>query len=168
VGTAARHSAAVSSRPATRQAWRFQASADMSKLMPSPRVETANRREPSGLSAADANVFGAMRDAVAGFLRGTNPARYRGYRRAAWRELRTETREAGPAELWRYTADMLYLIDNPVAREAFFPSGSQSLAVEPARADDASAVATVARRHEVAMPLRCWSAGGWTLRRRSP
>ena len=93
-------------------------------------------------------VHEAVRDAVAGFLRGTNPTRYRSYRRAAWRELRSETREAGPAELWRYTADMLYLIDNPVAREAFFPSGSQSLAVEPARADDASAVSTVARRHE--------------------
>lgn len=30
----------------------------MSKLMPSPRVETANRREPSGLSAAEAYVLG--------------------------------------------------------------------------------------------------------------
>ena len=113
-------------------------------------------------------VHEAVRDAVAGFLRGTSPTRYRSYRRAAWRQLRTETREAAPAELWRYTADMLYLIDNPVAREAFFPSGSQSLAVEPARADDASAVATVARRHEgrdaAALLERWWLA----LRRRSP
>ena len=69
-------------------------------------------------------VHEAVRDAVAGFLRGTSPTRYRSYRRAAWRQLRTETREAAPAELWRYTADMLYLIDNPVAREAFFPSDS--------------------------------------------
>jgi len=93
-------------------------------------------------------VHEAVRDAVAGFLRGTNPTRYRSYRRAAWRELRTETRDAGPAELWRYTADMLYLIDNPVVREAFFPSGTQPLAVEPARADDAHAVRAIVRRHE--------------------
>ena len=93
-------------------------------------------------------VHEAVRDAVAGFLRGTNPTRYRGYRRAAWRELRTEAREAGPGELWRYTADMLYLIDNPVVREAFFPSGTQPLAVEPARAADAPAICAIARNHE--------------------
>jgi hypothetical protein len=93
-------------------------------------------------------VHEAVRDAVAGFLRGTNPTRYRTYRRAAWRELRTETREAGPTELWRYTADMLYLIDNPVVREAFFPSGTQPLAVEPAGAGDAPDVRAIAQRHE--------------------
>jgi Transcriptional regulatory protein, C terminal/AAA ATPase domain len=93
-------------------------------------------------------VHEAVREAVAGFLRSTNPTRYRGYRRAAWRELRSETREAAPAELWRYTADMLYLIDNPVVREAFFPSGTQPLAVEPAKPDDGSAVSAIARRHE--------------------
>ena len=93
-------------------------------------------------------VHEAVRDAVAGFLRGTNPMRYRRYRRAAWRELLTETQDAGPGELWRYTADMLYLIDNPVVREAFFPSGTQPLAVEPARRDDARAVRAIGRRHE--------------------
>ena len=93
-------------------------------------------------------VHEAVRAAVAGFLRGANPVRYRQLRRRAWRELRSEVREAGPAELWRYTADMLYLIDNPVVREAFFPSGIQPLAVEPARPDDGSAVTAIVRRHE--------------------
>ncbi len=41
---------------------------------------------------------------------------------------------AGTPELWRYTADALYLIENPTVREAFFPSGAQAYAVEPARA----------------------------------
>jgi Transcriptional regulatory protein, C terminal len=93
-------------------------------------------------------VHEAVRDAVAGFLQGKNPTRYRSYRRAAWRELRSEMQEAAPAELWRYTADMLYLIDNPVVREAFFPSGTQPLAVEPAHEEDAAAVRAIARRHE--------------------
>jgi uncharacterized protein (DUF934 family) len=93
-------------------------------------------------------VHEAVREAVAGFLRGANPIRYRQLRRAAWRELRSEVREAGPAEFWRYTADMLYLIDNPVVREAFFPSGTQPLAVEPARAEDAPAIRTITRHHE--------------------
>ena len=93
-------------------------------------------------------VHEAVRDAIAAFLRGTNPNRYRAYRRAAWRQLRAEAREAAATELWRYTADMLYLIDNPVLREAFFPSGAQPLAVEPARPDDEGAVNSIARRHE--------------------
>jgi hypothetical protein len=93
-------------------------------------------------------VHDAVRDAIASFLRGTNPVRYRDYRRAAWRELRLEVRDAPPSELWRYTADMLYLIENPVVREAFFPSGSQPLAVEPARADDEGSLLAIARRHD--------------------
>jgi hypothetical protein len=102
----------------------------------------------------------AVRDAIAAFLHGTNPNRYRAYRRAAWRQLRAEAREAAATELWRYTADMLYLIDNPVLREAFFPSGAQPLAVEPAQPDDEAAITSIARKHEgpeaAAMLERWW------------
>jgi hypothetical protein len=93
-------------------------------------------------------VHEAVRDAVAEFLRGTNPIRYRRYQRAAWRQLRIEMQDAAAADLWRYTADMLYLIDNPVVREAFFPSDMQQLAVEPATVDDGTAIQEIARRHE--------------------
>ncbi len=104
-------------------------------------------------------VHEAVREAIGGFLRGANPVRHREYRRAAWRELREEVRDAVPAELWRYTADMLYLIENPVVREAFFPSGAQPLAVEPARRDDVEAIAAIAHRHdapEAAELLDAW------------
>lgn len=93
-------------------------------------------------------IHEAVRDAIGTLLRGANPVRHRAYRRAAWRELRDEVRDAAPSELWRYTADMLYLIENPIVREAFFPSGAQPLAVEPARPDDRAAIAAIARRHE--------------------
>jgi Transcriptional regulatory protein, C terminal len=109
------------------------------RLLDLPFVETSR----DGLV-----VHEAVRDAIASFLRGANPNRYRAYRRAAWRELRAEAREAAQTELWRYTADMLYLIDNPVVREAFFPSGTQPLAVEPARPADSEAVSAIARKHE--------------------
>ena len=113
-------------------------------------------------------VHEAVRDAIGGFLRSANPVRHRAYRRAAWYELQDEVRDAGPAELWRYTADMLYLIENPVVREAFFPSGAQPLAVEPARPDDAFAIERIAERHEppeAALQLASW----WTTSRpRSP
>lgn len=95
-------------------------------------------------------VHEAVREAIAAFLRATNPVRYRSYRRAAWRELRSEVGDAPPGDLWRYTADMLYLIENPVLREAFFPSGAQPLSVEPARPGDAAAIAAIAERHEPA------------------
>jgi Transcriptional regulatory protein, C terminal len=111
----------------------------MLKLLDLPFVEA--RRD--GLV-----VHEAVRDAVAEFLRGTNPTRYRRYQRAAWRQLSTEMRDAPAADLWRYTADMLYLIDNPIVREAFFPSDMQQLVVEPAGADDGAAIREIARRHE--------------------
>ncbi len=104
-------------------------------------------------------VHEAVRDAIGGFLRSSNPVRHRAYRRAAWRELQDEVRDAAPGELWRYTADMLYLIENPVVREAFFPSGAQPLAVEPARPDDAPAIERIAERHEppeAASQLASW------------
>ena len=55
---------------------------------------------------------------------------------------------AGPDDLWRYTADMLYLIENPVVREAFFPSGAQPLAVEPATSADLALIEHIAERHD--------------------
>lgn len=93
-------------------------------------------------------VHEAVREAIAGYLRGANPAHYRQYRRAAWRQLQGESRQAPATELWRSTADMLYLIDNPVVREAFFPSGAQPLSVEPAPDSARASVDAIARRHE--------------------
>jgi Transcriptional regulatory protein, C terminal len=57
-------------------------------------------------------------------------------------------RQASEAELWRYTADMLFIIENPIVREAFFPSAMQPLAVESARPEDAAAIERIAGRHE--------------------
>ena len=77
-------------------------------------------------------------------------------------ELRAWSRTAAPAELWRYTADPLYLIENPTVREAFFPTGGHRLAVEPAGPDDPHAIEAVARGHEpfAALDLlRAWWAG---------
>jgi hypothetical protein len=90
----------------------------------------------------------AVKTAIADFLRGANPLRYLDYRRAAWRELRAELSEAPPPELWRYTADLLYLIDDPVVREAFFPTGTPPMVVEPARPGDAAAIRSIVRRQD--------------------
>ena len=63
-----------------------------------------------------------MREAVAALLRAGDPAAHRRLKTAAWHQLRSEMRDAHPAELWRYTADMLYLLENPALREIYFPT----------------------------------------------
>ncbi len=109
-------------------------------------------------------VHEAVQSAVAATLRSTDPDAHREHRRAAWRQLRAEVRTAGIAELWRYTADLLYLIDNPIVREAFFPTDAHRFAVEPARADDAAAVLAIAARHEGANSARLLETW-WTVLR---
>src|SRR5262249_56590389 len=61
-----------------------------------------------------------IRETVARALRGRDPVAHRRYRAAAWRRLRSDVAAAAPAELWRYTADMLYLIEEPDVPHAFF------------------------------------------------
>jgi DNA-binding response OmpR family regulator len=95
------------------------------------------------LGAEGLVVHDTVRVATSALLQASDPARHRAHRRAAWTRLRAELRTAGRADLWRYTADMLYLVENPIVRDAFFPSGSDELAVEPARAADRAAIAAI-------------------------
>jgi hypothetical protein len=94
------------------------------------------------------HLHDVVQQAIAEATKAGDPTAYREYRRAAWRQLRKELVTAGAPELWRFTADLLYLIENPVCREAFFPSTAQPLAVEPATGDDAEAIESIARFHD--------------------
>ena len=89
-----------------------------------------------------------VQQSVAASLRAVDPNRYQEYRRSAWQQLSLETRRAGAPGLWRYTADLLYMIENPVVREAFFPGGAQSLIVEPALAEDGPAILGITKLHD--------------------
>lgn len=95
------------------------------------------------LGAEGLVVHDTVRVAASALLQASDPARHRAHRRAAWTRLRTELRTAGRADLWRYTADMLYLVENPIVRNAFFPSGSDDLTIEPARPADRAAIAAI-------------------------
>ena len=95
------------------------------------------------LGAEGLVVHDTVRMATSALLQASDPARHRAHRRAAWTRLRAELRTAGRSDLWRYTADMLYLVENPVVRDAFFPSGSDELAIEPARAADRGAITAI-------------------------
>jgi hypothetical protein len=119
-------------------------------LRPLPFVEFG----PDGLVLHD-----TVREVVTALLRVNDPPTYRAHRIAAWRQLRRELRTAPPADLWRYTADLLYLIENPAVREAFFPTSSQRYAVEPARPADEARITAIAAAHQPAGAvalLRSW------------
>jgi hypothetical protein len=54
---------------------------------------------------------------------------------------------------------MLYILDNPGVREAYFPSGAHEYAVEPARREDGAAIQAIIERHEgpeSAKALKTW------------
>jgi hypothetical protein len=66
----------------------------------------------------------------------------------------TELRGAPASDLWRYTADLLYVLENPVVREAFFPCGGLEYAVEPARSQDERAILDIIEQHENSVAAR--------------
>ncbi len=93
-------------------------------------------------------VHHVMREIVSGELRTIDPPAHRRLRTAAWRQLRRELDDAADPDLWRYTADMLYLLERPAVRDAFFPTSAPLYSVEPARPGDGPAIAAIADRHE--------------------
>jgi hypothetical protein len=107
------------------------------------------------------HIHDAVREAIAATLRADNPQQHRSYRRSAYRYFMTELPGAAASDLWRCTADLLYLLENPVVREAFFPSSRQEYSVEPARSQDAQAILDIIDRHES-------SAAACYMRRRLP
>ena len=77
-----------------------------------------------------------VRDTISRDLARRDPDRYRTYRKRAYQYLTEKSKHAVARNLWQYTADLLYMIENPVVREAFFPQGATDLRVEPATSGD--------------------------------
>ena len=102
-----------------------------------------------------------VRDTVGRDLAVRDPDVRRTYRRRAARYF-TGRAAAEQGNLWQITADLIFLIENPVVRDACFPSSRPQYVVEPARADDVTAMADIAARHEspaAAAALARWWAG---------
>ena len=113
---------------------------------PASEVFEALRRLPFvDVDADGLAVHDTVQAAAATLLRSTDPVRHRRHRVAAWRQLRREVREAPQDLLWRYTADMLFLVEHPTVHDAFFPADAQSFVVEPARSRDGDAIDALAR-----------------------
>jgi hypothetical protein len=107
-------------------------------------------------------IHDTVREAVLALLRSTDPVRHRAYRAAAWRQIRSELAGGAGAARWASVADMLALVEEPLVREAFFPSSVQHFAVERARPADGAPIEAIAARHEtpeeVALVRAWWSA----------
>ena len=104
-------------------------------------------------------VHDTVREAVLALLRAADPVRHRAYRAAAWRQIRGELAGATGAARWASVADMLALVEEPLVREAFFPSSVQHYAVERARPEDRDAIEAIAARHEApaeVAQVRAW------------
>jgi class 3 adenylate cyclase len=89
-------------------------------------------------------IHAVVRDTVGRDLAARDPARHRRYRRRAWRYLTDESQATAGLSLWQQTADLLFLIQNPYVREAFFPAGAGQMTVEPAGEGDGEAVSAIA------------------------
>lgn len=117
--------------------------------------ELAERAMPQLLSlpfveeAADGLVLHqSVRTAVVSALRTVDGARHRALRTRAWHELAAElVRTPVAARRWQLIADLIYLLDEPYVRDAFFPTDTPRIAMEPAVATDKEAIVTMAQRH---------------------
>ncbi len=92
------------------------------------------------LTAGGLLVHDTVREATAALLRAADPQEYWRLRAAAWSCLRAELRGAPRRELPRYTADLLYLIEEESVRRAFFPAATGEQLVRPAKAADLPAM----------------------------
>jgi hypothetical protein len=110
---------------------------------------------------ADGLVVHDTMHAVAGtLLRAADPAAHRRHRAAAWNCLRRELREAAPPDLWRCTADLLFLVETPIVRQFFFPAMAAGRHVEPARPGDWPAIAALGARSRLDVDLlEAWWGG---------
>ncbi len=100
-------------------------------------------------------VHDTVREATASLLRAGDPARADRYRAAAWRVLRDGVRRAG-ADRWRATADLLYLVDDPLVRDFFFTASVADHVVEPARPQDWRAIVALVTAHREAADVETW------------
>jgi hypothetical protein len=94
------------------------------------------------------HIHDAVREAIAQTLRAHNPQQYSAYRRAAYHHFMAGLRTAAKPDFWRSIADLLYLLENPLVREAFFPTGAQEYAVESAKPEDHGSIIGIISRHE--------------------
>jgi DNA-binding NtrC family response regulator len=95
-----------------------------------------------------------VRETLSKNLRFTDPEKYKKFKRNAWLYLIKKAQVKDREELWKSTADLLYLIENPAVRDAFFPRGFINLTVEMAEDKDEKTIMKLAKQNEPAEGAR--------------
>ena len=93
-------------------------------------------------------IHDAVREAIRTDLEAIDPTTCQRYRRAAWQQLNHEAKSAAFGNLWRYSADLIFLINNLAIRESFFPRDVAKYYVERAGAEDGAGILSIAAEHE--------------------
>jgi hypothetical protein len=104
-------------------------------------------------------IHDLVQQTIGAQLRSTDPERYYHYRRRAWQQLRSEFSVGSRATIWRYTADMIYLIDHPGVHDTFFPKDAHLFAMDRAIPEDETAIFDIILRHrgpEMVNILKHW------------
>ncbi|MDF2967704.1 MAG: transcriptional regulator, LuxR family [Nocardioidaceae bacterium] len=85
------------------------------------------------------------RAVIAGGCEMRDPSRVQRLRRQA---AVAALRDASDGHSWEATADLLYLVQNPVIRNSYVPPGDQQHPVEQASADDVEDILAITERHD--------------------
>lgn len=96
------------------------------------------------VTPAGMEIDSIARQTIAGALEIRDPARVRQLRRRAAAAALQDV-ERGPS--WDATADLIYLVQNPVIRNSYFPPADHQHPVEAAASDDHAAVLAITERH---------------------
>ncbi len=103
-----------------------------------------------------------VRQCVVDWMSGVEAERYMAWRSTAANWILGQLRGVSGAGRWRYMADLLHLLEEPVLRNAFFPTDAPAPPVEPARQDDFPAILALAEQRNGPDERACIEA--WTRR----
>jgi DNA-binding CsgD family transcriptional regulator len=104
--------------------------------------------EPSGEGLL---MHDLVRETVARGLAARDPETHARYRRRGWRFFSAQAASPGARDrMWQVTADLIFLIENPVLRQACFPLGGGEHVVEPAVAVDLPEIERILAAQETA------------------
>jgi len=92
--------------------------------------------------------YDVVREMISKDLATRDPESHQIYRKRAYSYLSKESQRAVARNLWQYTADLLFMIENSIARGAFFPEGATDLRVEPATPSDAEEIREILKAKE--------------------
>ncbi|MFL6551552.1 MAG: winged helix-turn-helix domain-containing protein [Povalibacter sp.] len=116
----------------------------VSELVPLSLLEAVEAlpfatRDPEGLYITE-----PVRQAIVEWMSGVDAERYQAWRKLAADWIAVRARSTRGVRRWRHLADLLYLLEEPSLRNAFFPSDAAAPAVELARPGDFAQIFQIA------------------------